>query len=182
MVAEQIGAAPDTIARWSESLDALSQRIARRFARVEVRERVRRYLVGLLGTVERKNGWQLAEAIGAFGAKGAPRLLHAAAWDADAVRDDWRGSVVAHRGDNTSGILIVDETGFRKKGTKSCGVARHYTGTAGDTVDCHATQRVPGGVARLRLGARCGMHRPRPVSSPRRGKRPGSAHRGGHPG
>jgi SRSO17 transposase len=78
----------------------------------------------------------LAEAIGEFGAKGVQRLLNAAAWDADGVRDDLRGYVVEHLGDNTSGILIVDETGFLKKGTKSCGVARQYTGTAGDTVNC----------------------------------------------
>jgi SRSO17 transposase len=136
MVAEQICAEPDTIARWSEILDVLHQRIARRFARAEVRERVRRYLVGLLDRVERKNGWQLAEAIGEFGAKGVQRLLNAAAWDADAVRDDLRGYVIEHLGDEASGILIVDETGFLKKGTKSCGVARQYTGTAGDTVNC----------------------------------------------
>jgi SRSO17 transposase len=136
MVAEQICAEPDTIEQWSEILDALHQRIAHRFARVEVRERVRRYLAGLLGRVERKNGWQLAEAIGEFGAEGAQRLLNAAAWDADAVRDDLREYVLDHLGDDTSGILIVDETGFLKKGAKSCGVARQYTGTAGDTVNC----------------------------------------------
>jgi SRSO17 transposase len=136
MVAEQICAEPDTIARWSEILDVLHQRIAHRFARVEVRERVRRYMAGLLDRVERKNGWQLAEAIGEFGAKGVQRLLNAATWDADAVRDDLCGYVIEHLGDDASGILIVDETGFLKKGTKSCGVARQYTGTAGDTVNC----------------------------------------------
>ncbi len=124
------------IAQWSATLDALHQRIAHRFARAEVRERVRRYLVGLLGRVERKNGWQLAEAIGEFGAKGVQRLLNAATWDADAVRDDLREYVIDHLGDEASGILIVDETGFLKKGAKSCGVARQYTGTAGDTVNC----------------------------------------------
>jgi SRSO17 transposase len=136
MVAEQICAEPDTIARWSEILDVLHQRIAGRFARTEVRERVRRYLVGLLDRVERKNGWQLAEAMGECGAKGVQRLLNAATWDADAVCDDLRGYVIEHLGDDASGILIVDETGFLKKGTKSCGVARQYTGTAGDTVNC----------------------------------------------
>src|SRR5215469_5055664 len=136
MCAQQTCAEPDAITRWSETLDALHQRIACRFARVEVRERVRHYLVGLLDRVERKNGWQLAEAIGECGAKGAQRLLNAATWDADAVRDDLRGYVIDHLGDEASGILIVDETGFLKKGTKSCGVARQYTGTAGDTVNC----------------------------------------------
>ena len=160
MVAEQTCVEPDAIARWSETLDALYRRIARRFARVEVRGRVRRYLVGLLDRVERKNGWQLAEAIGEFGAKGVQRLLNAATWDAEAVRDDLRAYVIDHLGDEASGILIVDEIGFLKKGVKSCGVGRQYTGTAGDTVNCHATQRVPGCLPRLRLGAGRGLHRP----------------------
>jgi SRSO17 transposase len=136
MVAERTRAESDTIARWSETLDALHQRIVDRFARIEVRGRVRRYLVGLLDRVARKNGWQLAEAIGECGAKGAQRLLNAASWDADGVRDDLRDYVIEHLGDEASGVLIVDETGFLKKGTKSCGVARQYTGTAGDTVNC----------------------------------------------
>ncbi len=112
------------IGRWSETLDDLVTRIAHRFRRVEVRERARRYPVGLLDRVERKNGWQLAEAIGEMGAKGAQRLLNAATWDADEVRDDLRAYVVEHLGDAAIGILIVDETGFLKKGAKSCGVAR----------------------------------------------------------
>ena len=64
------------------------------------------------------------------------RLLSAATWDADGVRDDLRDSVVAHLGDAATGVLIVDETGFLKKGRKSCGVARQYTGTAGATTNC----------------------------------------------
>jgi SRSO17 transposase len=136
MVATYACAELDVIARWSETLDALLERIAHRFARVEVRERARRYLVGLLDRVERKNGWQLAEAIGECGVKGVQRLLNAATWDADAMQDDLCDYVIEHLGDDTSGVLIVDETGFLKKGTKSCGVARQYTGTAGDTVNC----------------------------------------------
>jgi SRSO17 transposase len=80
---------------------------------------VYRYLAGLLGRVERKNGWQMAEAMGEMGPQGAQRLLNAARWDADAVRDDLRGYVVEHLGDENSGMLIVDETGFLKKGQKS---------------------------------------------------------------
>jgi len=136
MVAEQMCRESVVVARWSETLDALHARIAHRFARAEVRERARLYLAGLLERVERKNGWQLAEAIGECGAKGVQRLLNATAWDADRVRDDLCDYVVEHLGDEVSGVLIVDETGFLKKGTKSCGVARQYTGTAGDTVNC----------------------------------------------
>jgi len=152
MVAEQMCRESVVVARWSETLDALH-------ARSEGR-----YLADLLERVERKNGWQLAEAIGECSAKGVQRLLNTAAWDADAVRDDLRDYVVDHLSDAASGILIVDETGFLKKGTKSCGVARQYPGTAGDTVNCHATQRVPGCLPRLCLGSGCRVYRPRPLS------------------
>jgi len=124
-----------SVEQWSDVFTDLYERIARRFARTEVRERLRRYLFGLLDRVERKNGWQLAEAIGDTDPQGVQRLLRVARWDADAVRDDLREYVLAHLGDDTSGVLIVDETGFLKKGRKSCGVARQYTGTAGDTVN-----------------------------------------------
>ncbi|HVF00497.1 MAG TPA: IS701 family transposase [Rubrobacteraceae bacterium] len=127
---------PDAIGGWSEALEKLHGRIARRFARSEARERAWRYLLGLLGWVERKNGWQLAEAIGEDEPLGVQRLLNSAKWDADAVRDDLREYVMEHLGDDESGVLIVDETGFLKKGEKSVGVARQYTGTAGDTVNC----------------------------------------------
>ena len=124
------------IERCSGAWAELHARIADRFARSEARERAGRYLAALLGRLERKNGWQLAEAMGETGPRGVQRLLSAAAWDADGVRDDLRAYVVGHLGDDESGVLIVDETGFLKKGTKSCGVARQYTGTAGDTVNC----------------------------------------------
>ena len=136
MIAERACGGSGVIERWSQALAELHGRIAPRFARAQVRERARRYLAGLLDRVERKNGWQLAEAIGEMGAKGVQRLLNAATWDADGVRDDLRDYVVEHLGDEASGVLIVDETGFLKKGTKSCGVARQYTGTAGDIVNC----------------------------------------------
>src|SRR5215204_2880927 len=95
-----------------------------------------RYLGALLDRVERKNGWQLAEAIGDVGPQGVQRLLNNAKWDADLVRNDLREYIVEHLADERSGLLIVDETGFLKKGEKSVGVARQYTGTAGETVNC----------------------------------------------
>ncbi len=112
------------------------RRTGHRFARSEARERALRYLVGLLGRVERKNGWQLAQATGERDPQGVQRLLNSAKWDADEIRVDLREFVVEHLGDPETGVLIVDETGFLKKGEKSVGVARQYTGTAGDTVNC----------------------------------------------
>jgi SRSO17 transposase len=123
------------ISQWVDAVAELHDRIAHRFARSEVRERARRYLVGLLERVERKNGWQLAEAIGEADPRGVQRLLSAATWDADAVRDDLRAYVVDHLGDPASGVLIIDDTGFVKKGAKSCGVGRQYTGTVGTTAN-----------------------------------------------
>jgi SRSO17 transposase len=121
-----------TIRCWAAGLDALHARIAPRFRRAEVRARARRYLAGLLGRAERKNGWQLAEETGERHPRGVQRLLDAARWDADAVRDDLRAYVVEHLGDPRA-VLVVDETGFLKKGAKSVGVARQYSGTAGRT-------------------------------------------------
>jgi SRSO17 transposase len=166
MVAEPVCSGSSAIVRCAHILDELHERIANHFARAEVRERARRYLAGLLDRVERKNGWQLAEAIGEMGAKGVQRLLNAATWDADGVRDDLHDYVVEQLGDEASGVLIVDEAGFLKKGSKSCGVARQYTGTAGDIVNCHATQRVPGCLLGLCLGAGCRLHRSCALSAP----------------
>ena len=85
--------------------------------------------------MERKNGWQLAEAVGEAGPQGVQRLLNAATWDAEGVRDDLRAYVVEHLGDAASGVLILDETGFVKKGDKSCGVGTQYTGAVGGTAN-----------------------------------------------
>ncbi len=131
-LAEELG----VLDRWGEALAEVRQRIAPRFRRMEVRERAGRYLAGLLARVERRNGWQLAEAIGEADPHGVQRLLNEAAWDADGVRDDRRAYVVEHLGDAASGVLIVDETGFLKQGTRSCGVAPQYSGTAGATANC----------------------------------------------
>lgn len=120
----------DQIATWHDDLVALQARIAPRFVRAEARVRAGRYLAGLLGAVERRNGWQLAEVLGETTPDGVQRLLRTAQWDADAVRDDLRSYVVEHLGD-PGAVLVIDETGFLKKGTKSAGVARQYSGTAG---------------------------------------------------
>jgi SRSO17 transposase len=125
-----------TLRSWTEELDVVSERIAPRFSRSEVRRRVRDYLRGLLSGVERKNGWQLAEVAGDATPYGLQHLLGRANWDADLVRDDLRGYVIEHLGDDDESVLIVDETGFIKKGQESVGVKRQYTGTAGKTENC----------------------------------------------
>jgi SRSO17 transposase len=114
----------------AQTLAELSGRIGPRFGRAEVRSRVERYLQGLLATVERKNGWQLAEELGDPNAHGVQRLLAEAQWDEEVVRDDLRAYVIEQLGE-AGGILVVDETGFVKKGKQSAGVARQYSGTVG---------------------------------------------------
>ena len=108
--------------------------IAERFHRSEPR-RPLEYLKGLIAPVERKNGWQLAERAGDVSPDGVQRLLSTYRWDADLVRDDLRAYVVEHLGE-TDGVLVVDETGFLKKGAKSVGVQRQYSGTAGRIENC----------------------------------------------
>lgn len=118
------------VERWADEVEVVAERIGRRFARSEPRRRAVGYIRGLLSDAERKNGWQVAEHLGEATPDGVQHLLARADWDADAVRDDLMGYVAEHLGD-PDGVLVVDETGFLKKGTKSCGVARQYTGTAG---------------------------------------------------
>jgi SRSO17 transposase len=120
---------------WAAGLQALHARIAGRFARTEPRRRVLAYLKGLLGNVSRKNGWQLAEHAGERTPDGMQRLLATADWDPELVRDDLRAYVVEHLGD-PGAVLVVDETGFLKKGRTSVGVQRQYSGTAGKVDNC----------------------------------------------
>ncbi len=120
---------------WREALQEVEQRLRSRFARSEAREQVLGYLRGLLSPVERKNGWQLAEALGEATPYGKQHLLGRARWDADTVRDDLRQYVLNHLAD-AEAILIVDETGFLKEGRHSAGVARQYSGTAGRIENC----------------------------------------------
>ncbi|QDV39327.1 IS701 family transposase [Tautonia plasticadhaerens] len=125
----------ESVRGWADELDAVAGRIGRHFARSEPRRRAGEYLRGLLSVVERKNGWQLAEHAGDDRPYGVQHLLSRADWDPDAVRDDLRSNVAEHLG-HPDGVLIVDETGFLKKGTKSVGVRRQYSGTAGRIENC----------------------------------------------
>jgi SRSO17 transposase len=124
---------------WASGLAEVHARIAPRFARSEPRERVLAYVRGLLAPLEKKNSWTLAERAGETIPDGMQRLLAYADWDAEAVRDDVRDYVVEHLAPGpgeAAGVLVVDETGFLKKGTKSAGVARMYSGTAGRIENC----------------------------------------------
>lgn len=121
----------ETVVEWSASFEAFCGRFAARFPRVESRRQMRFYLRGLLSEAERKNGWTLAEVAGDGGPERMQRLLNFYAWDTDGLRNDVRDVVVECLGDAHRGVLIVDETGFLKKGAKSAGVARQYSGTAG---------------------------------------------------
>src|SRR4029450_10207912 len=85
--------------------------------------------------VARKNAWRLAEDAGERPPDGMQRLLSTADWDPDRVRDDLRAYVVERLGD-VGAVLVVDETGFLKKGTTSVGVQRQYSGTAGKVDNC----------------------------------------------
>jgi SRSO17 transposase len=120
---------------WASEPDRVAGRIGGRFARSETRDRAADSVRELLSDVERKNGWQLAERIGDATPDGVQFLLARADWDADSVRDDLRDYVREHLG-HPDGVLIVDETGLLKKGTKSAGVQRQYSGTAGRTENC----------------------------------------------
>ncbi len=117
------------VSAWGQELDGVARRIGARFPRSETRDRVRAYLIGLLGPVQRKNSWQVAEQIGDAAPYDVQYLLSRSEWDPEAVRDDLRDYVVGGLGD-ADAVLILDETGFLKKGTHSAGVARQYTGTA----------------------------------------------------
>src|SRR5215217_2270435 len=126
---------PAEVRRAGRGLEALTARLRPHFRRGAAHRHAGEYVRGLLGPVERKNGWQLAEQVGHRHPRAIQRVLDRSAWDADAVRDDLLDQVIAELGDE-DGVLVVDETGFLKKGTKSCGVARQYSGTAGRVENC----------------------------------------------
>src|SRR5438270_6264101 len=115
---------------WTSLFDNMCERIGPCFARSETREGVKAYLRGLLSPIERKNGWQLAEEAGFATPYAIQYLLNRAVWESDQVREQLQAYVREMLGD-PEGIYVLDETGFLKKGKKSVGVQRQYSGTAG---------------------------------------------------
>ena len=120
---------------WTNLFDSLCERIGPCFARTETRERVKAYLRGLLSPIECKNGWQLAEEAGLPTPYAMQYLLNRAVWDSDEVRDQLQ-AYVREMIAGPDGMLVIDETGFLKKGKKSVGVQRQYSGTAGRIENC----------------------------------------------
>lgn len=120
---------------WTKLFESLCERIGPCFARSETREGVKAYLRGLLSPIERKNGWQLAEEAGLPTPYSMQYLLNRALWESDELRDQLQGYVRELMA-GPGGMLVIDETGFLKKGKKSVGVQRQYSGTAGRIENC----------------------------------------------
>jgi SRSO17 transposase len=120
---------------WFEELGTLKKRVGALFRRAEPRRQVGLLLEGMIGGAERKNGWQLAESAGDPAPWRMQALLGRTLWDQDKARDICRDYVIERLGD-PAGVLVLDETGFLKKGRHSVGVARQYSGTAGRIENC----------------------------------------------
>ena len=165
---------------WADRLEEVQERLGPYFERAEPRQRVMAYLRGLLSVTERKNGWQLAELAGEATPDGMQRLLNTAHWDADQVRDDLQEYILTHLADPQA-VLVVDETGFLKKGKKSVGVAAQYTGTAGKIANSQigvflaSARPIWSGVARSRTVSACRLGK-RPRALPGGGSAPGASH------
>lgn len=120
---------------WDEAFQEFFLEFSHHFGRVETRWQARKYLRGLMTPIERRNGWTLAEHAGDGTPDSMQALLCSPCFDRDAVRDAVRARIVAEIGD-PGGVLVADETGFIKKGKRSAGVQRQYTGTSGKVDNC----------------------------------------------
>jgi SRSO17 transposase len=120
---------------WAQEFSQVEALLGPRFGRREPRARAVGYVRSLMAPLERKNGWTISEATGARSPDSVQWLLTGADWDPDLLRDDLRRWVADRLGD-PDGVLVIDDTGFLKKGTKSAGVQRQYSGTAGRIENC----------------------------------------------
>jgi SRSO17 transposase len=132
-VGDDVGVAE--VAGWAQEFSQVEALLGPRFGRREPRARAVGYVRSLMAPLERKNGWTISEATGARSPDSVQWLLTGADWDPDLLRNDLRGWVVDSLGD-PEGVLVVDDTGFLKKGSKSAGVQRQYSGTAGRVENC----------------------------------------------
>ena len=125
----------ETIEKWVEAFNILTSRVGLRFANSKTRGCFRAYMQGLLQPVKRKNSWQLAEALEHASPYRIQQFLYRSQWSADEVRDDLRQYVIQHLAD-PEGVLVIDETGFPKKGCHSAGVQPQYCGCLGRVANC----------------------------------------------
>src|SRR3954463_13540933 len=124
-----------TLELWASSLRDTKARIRPLFTQERVAASAGQFLDGLLGPERRKTGWTRAEAAGDPGPWRQQAILGRGRWDAEALRDIVRDYALEHLAADDA-VLVVDETGFRKQGKASCGVARQYTGSAGKITNC----------------------------------------------
>jgi SRSO17 transposase len=120
---------------WESGLEDVLTRIRPLFYRTESKKHAEQYFRGLLSPIERKNGWTIAEHVGELEPKALQRFLNLSPWDADALLDCNRAYAMDYLAD-PGGILVADPTGFAKKGTRSVGVQRQYSGTLGRIDNC----------------------------------------------
>jgi SRSO17 transposase len=141
----QEGPTAQQIASWSLILRQWQSRLARFFARPEVLQHALLYLQAILSDIPRKNGWQIAEHARQLRPYGMQRLLARAVWDQDAVRDVVRRFVcqtllpdqpAPASEESPFPVLILDESGFPKRGKHSAGVGRQYCGRTGRVENC----------------------------------------------
>jgi SRSO17 transposase len=120
---------------WEHELAVLKDRLGSAVRRRELRQSIGHYVDGLLSGLERKTGWLLAERAGEVRPHRLQAVLGRGRWDAAAARDLVRAYAAEALADRDA-VLVVDETGFLKKGAHSVGVARQYSGTAGRIENC----------------------------------------------
>ena len=125
----------EDLAAWDAEFKGICARTGRLFYRTDSRAHAVQYLRGLLAPLERKNGWTIAEYAGLHEPKALQRFLNLTPWDSDRLRDLVRDYAMEHFADQR-GVLIADPTGFAKKGRKSAGVQRQYSGTLGRIDNC----------------------------------------------
>jgi SRSO17 transposase len=129
------GVTRDDLAVWDQEFRDVCARLDGLFYRTDSRAHARHYVRGLMAPLERKNGWTIAEYSGDPEPKALQRLLNLSPWDADEARDLVCDYAMEHFGD-PRGVLIADPTGFAKKGKRSAGVQRQYSGTLGRVDNC----------------------------------------------
>lgn len=128
-------ATEEDLEEWTAEFNRVCSRMEPLFYRTDSKAHAVRYLRGLLSPLEKKNGWTIAEYSDAGGLKAIQRFLNLTPWDADRLRDIVRGYVMENIADPMA-VLIADPTGFAKKGRKSAGVQRQYSGTLGRIDNC----------------------------------------------